>query len=107
MIKYMDVKEFREKGYLQEVNRQFLHRLGVALELSIDDNGKEYISGVWDYREDPEGIVYDLENSEQERKEKFKTKANFIKGQMEKYDSARLEKFGFAVEQIIYQEEIE
>ena len=30
--KYMPIKEFRERGYLQELNRRFLHPLGLALE---------------------------------------------------------------------------
>jgi hypothetical protein len=46
-IKKIDIKEFREKGYLQELNRQFLHPLGLALEITINDDGTEIISGVW------------------------------------------------------------
>lgn len=36
-IKRIDIKEFREEGFLQEVNRQFFHPLGLALEVLIDD----------------------------------------------------------------------
>jgi hypothetical protein len=57
-MKYMDVKEFRETGYLQEVNRRLLHPLGLALEVTLDDGGNEQISGVWDYRDDPEGLRF-------------------------------------------------
>ena len=58
-INYMDIGEFREFGYLQEVNRMFFHPLGLALEVSIDEEtGVESISGVWDYRADPEGMSY-------------------------------------------------
>jgi hypothetical protein len=57
-IKYMDVAEFRSAGYLQEVNRRFLHPLGLALAVKVADDGTEHISGVWDYRDDPEGIRY-------------------------------------------------
>lgn len=32
-INRIDIKEFRELGYLQEVNRLFFHRLGLALEV--------------------------------------------------------------------------
>lgn len=32
-IKYISPKEFREEGYLQEVNRRFLHPLGLAIEM--------------------------------------------------------------------------
>jgi hypothetical protein len=35
-IKKMDIKEFREKGYLQEVNRRFFY----SLEISIRNYSK-------------------------------------------------------------------
>lgn len=57
-IKYMDVKEFREGGYLQEANRRFFHPLGLALEVVIAEDGTETLGGVWDYRDDPEGMSY-------------------------------------------------
>ena len=57
-IKRIDIAEFRREGYLQEVNRRFLHPLGLALEVVVDEDGTERLGGVWDYREDPEGITY-------------------------------------------------
>lgn len=57
-IKRMSPKEFRELGYLQELNRQFLHPLGLALETVVDDKGGERFGEVWDSRDDPEGITY-------------------------------------------------
>jgi hypothetical protein len=59
-LKRIDIKEFREKGYLQELNRQFLHPLGLALEIIVDPEGKEpdKLGGVWDYRQDPDGMAY-------------------------------------------------
>ncbi len=57
--KYIDPIEFVEKGYLQEVNRRFLHILGLALEVYVDDDGKAVISGIWDWRDDSEGIVFE------------------------------------------------
>ena len=60
-VKRIDIAEFRSEGYLQEVNRRFLHPLGLALEIVIDDDtGESSLGGVWDYRDDPEGIVFDL-----------------------------------------------
>ena len=35
-MKYMNIKEFRDTGYLHELNRLFLHPLGLAMEISID-----------------------------------------------------------------------
>ena len=57
-IKKITIKEFREKGFLQEANRLFFHPLGLALAIMIDDNGKYSLESVWDYREDPEGVFY-------------------------------------------------
>lgn len=59
MTKKIDIKEFVEEGYLQEVNRLFLHSLGLALEVTQEEDGSMHLSGVWDAREDPEGIVFD------------------------------------------------
>lgn len=59
-IKRMSPAEFRDLGYLQEVNRRFLHPLGLALEVVGDDETGE-ITGfgqVWDYRDDPEGMTF-------------------------------------------------
>ena len=58
-IKRMDIKEFRELGFLQEANRWFFHPLGLALEVAIDEEtGKEVLGGVWDFRDDPEGMAF-------------------------------------------------
>jgi hypothetical protein len=57
-IKYMSVEEFREKGYLQEVNRCFLHPLGLALAVRQHEDGPETLEGIWDCRDDPEGLFF-------------------------------------------------
>ena len=58
-INKMSVKKFRQLGYLQELNRQFLHPLGLAMEVIIDDEtGKERFGQVWDYRDDQEGLFF-------------------------------------------------
>ena len=100
MVKYIDIKEFREKGYLQELNRLFLHPLGLALEITID-NELEYISGIWDCREDKEGIYYDLKNSNKERIDSFLKKSIFIENEMKKRKEIRKNKLGFDIEQIV------
>lgn len=59
IVKKMDIREFREAGFLQEVNRLFFHPHGLALEVVIqDDEGTEVLGGIWDAREDPEGMIY-------------------------------------------------
>lgn len=57
-MKYMDIQAFRQHGFLQEANRKFFHPLGLALEVTVDHKGIEHISGVWDRRDDPEGIEF-------------------------------------------------
>lgn len=99
MINKMSVKEFRENGYLQELNRQFLHPLGLALEINIVD-GEEYISGIWDYRNDKIGIIYDLENSNRERIERFQKNAAFVEEQKQKISPNRIQLFGDIIEPI-------
>lgn len=59
MTEYMDIAEFREKGYLQEVNRNFLHPLGLALAVKVDEDGTETLAGVIDARDDPEGVCFE------------------------------------------------
>ncbi|MGA3295264.1 MAG: hypothetical protein ABSE45_14950 [Candidatus Acidiferrales bacterium] len=50
----LDLTTFRDEGYLQEANRRFFHPLGLALELDMETNTLR----VWDYREDPEGMIF-------------------------------------------------
>ncbi len=57
-MKRMSVKEFRELGFLQEVNRQFLHPLGLALEVIIEEGGSVRFGEVWDNSDDPGGITF-------------------------------------------------
>lgn len=58
-IKQMDIAEFVAEGYLQELNRQFLHPLGLALEVVVDENRVPVSFGrVWDARDDPEGMIF-------------------------------------------------
>lgn len=58
-IKRIDLNEFKNEGFLQEVNRLFFHPLGLALEVIVDEDGNvEKLGGVWDYRDDPEGMFF-------------------------------------------------
>ena len=55
----MSIREFREVGLLQELNRLFLHPLGLALEVIIDnETGVVAFGGIWQ-TDDPEGIVFE------------------------------------------------
>jgi hypothetical protein len=57
-VKRMPIKEFRESGLLFHINHTVLHPLGLALEVTVADDGSETLSGVWDCRDDPEGIRF-------------------------------------------------
>ena len=100
-IKRIEIKEFREKGYLQELNRRFLHRLGLALEVMVEDDGTENLGGIWDYREDKEGIYYDISNSDLNIKNSFKKKKIFIDKEFDKRCELRKETLGFDIEPIL------
>lgn len=100
-IKRINIKEFREKGYLQEVNRKFLHPLGLALEIVIDnDNGTEKLGGIWDYREKKEGIYFDISNSDLERKTRFNKNKRFVENEMNERCKSRKEILGFDIEPV-------
>ena len=101
MINKINVKEFRQNGYLQELNRRFLHPLGLAIEVVVDDNNEETLGGIWDYRNDPVGIIYDLKNSDQERKDRFLKNEKFIDEEIKRRKKTRREKIGFFVEPIM------
>ncbi|MBW1984667.1 MAG: hypothetical protein JRI53_08100 [Deltaproteobacteria bacterium] len=58
-LKELSLEEFRDIGYLQEVNRQVLHLVGLAMYVEIDDaTGEATGIGVIDYRDDPEGVFF-------------------------------------------------
>jgi len=96
-IKYMDLKEFMELGLLQEINRQILHPMGLALEMCEEDNGDCHLSGVWDYRDDDEGMYFGEDIS---KGEKFKEKAKKVKEMLEEKREKREEKFGWHIQPI-------
>jgi hypothetical protein len=100
-MKTIDIKEFREKGYLQELNRRFLHPLGLALGVNIDEDGNETLGNIWDYRNDPEGIYYDLINSDQNRIDKFLKNEKFISDEFEKRKDCRIKLLDDLIEPIL------
>jgi hypothetical protein len=91
----LTVAEFREQGYLQEVNRRFLHPLGLALVAEHVENF-EVIRGVRDARADPEGIIYaagTIPDAERER-------ADRITAEWVERSSTRLAALGYVVQPI-------
>jgi hypothetical protein len=93
-VKRIDIKEFQEFGFLHEVNRLFFHPLGLALEVIVPDPGEQgeiKLGGVWDFRDDPEGIRF---------KEVDPEKIARVKEFMEKKHADRMRTLGY-----IYQPE--
>jgi len=101
-VKRMTVKEFREKGYLQELNRAFLHPYGLAIEIMVDkETETESFGGIWDYRDDPEGLIFDLKNEKDKgRIKKFQENAAFVRSELEKRKPIREKAVGFWQEPI-------
>lgn len=61
-MKYLSAEELIESGYLQEVNRCFLHPLGLALEVALPEYGLRMQEGrlrMQDHRSDLEGVIFD------------------------------------------------
>ena len=94
--KRIDIKEFREKGYLQEVNRRFFHPLGLALEVVIDEGtGEERLFGVWDSREDPEGFMF---GGDHLQTEEAKKKKENIDAEMQEKKKHREKNLGYHIQ---------
>lgn len=89
-IKRIDIAEFRELGFLQEANRRFFHPLGLALEIHVDDDGAETLGGVWDYRDDEEGMIFGQDVDP--------VKVANVDAELEKHRAARIELMGEVVE---------
>lgn len=98
-VKRMSVQEFVELGFLQELNRQYLHPLGLAIEARCVLEGGVPVAvglgGIWDYREDSEGIVFTDLTSEDVLK-----KAKTVAREFITHQQTREKKFGWTVQPI-------
>lgn len=93
-IKRMDLDEFRQLGLLQEVNRQFFHPLGLALEVIVQADGRvSGFGGVWDFRADPEGMAFRDEDLDE-------TQAEVVAAMRQEKAEARRKLFGAVVQPI-------
>ena len=58
-VKKASIREFRKLGFLKKTKIGcFFHPLGLALEVEIDEGGTERLGRIWDYRDDPEGVIF-------------------------------------------------
>ena len=90
MTRYIPIKEFRALGFVQELNRRFLHPCGLALEVVVESTGEEKLGGIWDYRDDPEGIIFvDVPDTE---------KAATVERLLTEKEEARKRAFGWVIQ---------
>jgi len=93
-LKRMSVKEFRKLGLLQEVNRRVLHPCGLALEVVVNDETGEVSFGqVWDFRDDPEGLIYRDEDLDVNKKLAVDTL-------LAAKEAVRLEQLGYVIQPV-------
>jgi len=80
----MSVQEFRAFGYLQEVNRQFFHPLGLALFVAVDtESGEALLGGILQI-EDPEGMIFaegEIDLDKAERVIEMQIQKNLVRGE--------------------------
>ena len=97
-LKRMEVREFVEAGYLQEVNRQFFHPHGLALAVEFKDGVPQRLAYIIDAREDPEGYIFEnLTPKEAER-------GRAIVAEQERRLAVRRERLGFGVQELPHPE---
>lgn len=96
--KKMSVAEFRRLGYLQELNRKFLHPLGLAIEVNINDDGTESFGEAWDYRDDPEGMSFDESMIDDE----FIERARRIHSEFNSHSKVRERNLGYTIQPALF-----
>lgn len=99
-LNWMDIKSFRSIGFLQEVNRQFFHPLGLCLVTDVDDEGNESIVGVLDYRNSEGGLYYGLKDADDTKITEFRYNALQVRKQLDYAKDSRVERLGDLVEAI-------
>lgn len=84
-------KDLRSLGILQEVNRQWFHPLGLELQVGFDAEGKEWLHGVVDFRDDgvepqfPDGLIN-------------QKRSKWVQDEQDRRAKQRLERLGFVVQ---------
>lgn len=103
----MSLKEFRDSGFLQEVNRRFFHPAGLAMGVYWNENDIENSDGfdtenaeplgivIYDWRDDPEGIIFASLNDDD-----AVSKAARVENLLRSKTRIRMEKFGWVVQPV-------
>lgn len=90
--KYMDLREMLDEGFVQEANRLFFHPRGLALAVGVDRFNRPTELTVWDYRDDPEGIIFGEGVIESDKVVK-------VEAELERHTARRLEALNGSVVQ--------
>lgn len=83
----ISASSFRELGFLHEVNRLVLHPLGLAMFVDPDKDQM----GVFDMRDDPEGVYYHDETLRPEA-------ATYVAEKLEARGQARIDQLGYVIQ---------
>lgn len=105
-MKFISLKEFRDLGYLQELNRLFLHPLGMAMAVNVDKHdpdGEVKFAGIIDNRETVGGMVYGKEMIAS-KIETFVEREGFVSMEMGVGRDLRVEEHGWMFEPITEEE---
>lgn len=95
-MKLIELEEFVEHGYLQELNRQFLHPLGLALLVGEGRHGKMFSFGAMDAREGDAGMTFTQDEWAPDAEEKMKRVTSEQAAKMKR----RMETLGFAIQPV-------
>lgn len=87
----MTLKEFMDLGYLQELNRQFLHPLGLSMAFRVEGDGVVGFHVIYDHRDDKAGVVF-------KPNKMVRGRAEFIEKEQNDRGIERLEQHGFIVQ---------
>jgi hypothetical protein len=91
----MSWQAFQSEGYLQEVNRCFLHPLGLALAVQTDENGVPVQASIIDSRHDPEGMAFPKKMYEDEL---FQKRKAFVTALLQEGLATRRRYLGFGIQ---------
>lgn len=86
----IDINEFVNFGYLQELNRQFLHPLGMSMELDVGDNRWEI--KIAHIRKNELSKMNNIDSDEYERRKKN------VENQKKKIATIRKKELGFVIQ---------
>lgn len=90
MSKTLSIEDFWKQGYLQELNREFLHPLGLNLGITEED-GTIKLGPIRDARDIPSGYFYEPEELDI-------TNAENIHREWSKRAAEREERLGYIVQ---------